>query len=525
MTSGSPLARIARKAWFVAGLVLLWKMALWLLAALPPPANDSFFYDGPVVSWLLHGRYVNPSLALALPISGTEVFSAYPPLYQGVLLAWMWAFGTSALAAMALHLVLFTIYALLLLAIFRQLGAPAWCGNVAAAFLLALTFHDRPDSLAHVFGMLAVYAWVRSPQSLGANASDARSNRWPWAMAGFAILCLGTSVQIGAVYFLLLCIGMLAASWLTRKLPPLAPLIVMLAVPAALIALVAVEFPHLWAGVLEHARQTPSFTGCRWPQAGEVLKVGRTVPGLLAAAALLAWRLCRDGPPAMLGPRNPVWLVSMASTLAGLAVVAACLTTLTANLVQIAAYLQPLAVAGALALLAAERPEPRGYPPPGGAQTPQALLAAIRALGLTTWGLVCAADAGYGSSLEKVQAALARTPRDAPVVVSAAYLYEAARHREIRAVHSDWLGPARRGDPEADLNALIALKPTRLILTQFDYYRRYQALVVDLSHIGAAEVSVTNAARARTPDSIPSLQRVVQHISWVPVIVDLSWKR
>ena len=66
--------------------VLLWKLALLVFARLPIPANDLFFYDGAVVNFLLHGEYTNPSLALALPIAGTEVFSAYPPLYQLVLL-------------------------------------------------------------------------------------------------------------------------------------------------------------------------------------------------------------------------------------------------------------------------------------------------------------------------------------------------------------------------------------------------------------------------------------------------------
>jgi hypothetical protein len=38
------------------------------------------------------------------------------------------------------------------------------------------------------------------------------------------------------------------------------------------------------------------------------------------------------------------------------------------------------------------------------------------------------------------------------------------------------------------------------------------------------EVQVRNLAALRPPDAIPALQRVVQHISWAPVIVDLHWK-
>src|SRR6266446_3274867 len=105
-------------------LVFAWKLLLVILSAQPVPSNDSFFYDGPVVNFLLNGKYVNPSLALALPISGTEVFCAYPPLYQAALLGWMSLFGTSAISAMALQLVLFGLYMLVLLAIFRRLKLP-----------------------------------------------------------------------------------------------------------------------------------------------------------------------------------------------------------------------------------------------------------------------------------------------------------------------------------------------------------------------------------------------------------------
>ena len=90
------------------------------------------------------------------------MFCAYPPMYQAVLLGWMALFGVSAVSAMTLHLLLFGGYMLVLLAIFRRLGAPGWAAAVAGAFLLVITFDDRPDSLAHVFGIAAVYAWVRS---------------------------------------------------------------------------------------------------------------------------------------------------------------------------------------------------------------------------------------------------------------------------------------------------------------------------------------------------------------------------
>jgi hypothetical protein len=94
------IKRLACRPGFVFVLAFAWKIVLFVLSAQPVPANDAFFYDGAVVNLLLHGKYVNPALALALPISGTRVFSAYPPLYQGVLWLWMSWFCTSALVKM-----------------------------------------------------------------------------------------------------------------------------------------------------------------------------------------------------------------------------------------------------------------------------------------------------------------------------------------------------------------------------------------------------------------------------------------
>ena len=43
-------------------------------------------------------------------------------------------------------------------------------------------------------------------------------------------------------------------------------------------------------------------------------------------------------------------------------------------------------------------------------------------------------------------------------------------------------------------------------------------------HPELVTVQVRDETAVRTPDSIPAMQRVVQHISWAPVIVDLDWK-
>src|SRR5512135_1967940 len=175
----------------VFALVFAWKIVLLVGFTLPIPSNDSFFYDGPVVNYLQHGKYANPALALALPISGTEVFCAYPPLYQAALLGWMGLCGTSVVAAMAFHLVLFGVFMMILLAILRRLALPLWTIHVAGGFLLLITFHDRPDSLAHVFGIAAVFCWIRSQAVLTRDnaAPNARKDGgWGWAMAAFVVL-------------------------------------------------------------------------------------------------------------------------------------------------------------------------------------------------------------------------------------------------------------------------------------------------------------------------------------------------
>jgi hypothetical protein len=503
-------------------LVPIWKILLFLVSAQPVPANDSFFYDGSVVNFLLHGRYINPSLALALPISGTEVFSAYPPLYQVVLLAWMSLFGTSALAAMALHLALFAIYVAVLWAILRQLKTPAWCMYVAGLFLFVITFHDRPDSLAHVLGISALYAWLRSKPQRGDLPSTPASGPWEWLMAGLVILTFCTSLQLGAIYGLMIWAAVIAAKFSGQDRLPVLPLLATVLVPVALAALVRFQFPHLWAGFLEHARQTPSLVGWHRPQLGDMLKVARTVSGGIAGACLLAWVWLRfpKSESSELLPR----VVAFSCSVAILAVLAGCLLILTPNLVTFAAYPQPILVAASLALTARHVPEQSWLRKLQWGFVGLALIGAIRAFGMSTWGLACARDFGYSATVQRVRQEAATTPAGQTAVFSAAYLYEAARYDQIRWIHSDWLAKAQRDEPEPE-RALLELRPAKLVLTQFDYYRRYERLLTTLqARNPALAFRIVNCGQIPSPDSFPSFQRVLQHISWAPVIVTFSWK-
>jgi len=521
--------------------VFLWKLALLVLTAQPVPSNDAFFYDGPVVNLILHVKYCNPALAPALPISGTEVFCAYPPLYQLVLLGWMSVFGASAISAMVLHLVLFGICLFLLLAIFRELKLPAWPVHVAAAFLLVITFHDRPDSLAHVFGLAAVYAWVRGQLSrVGIKQGEVLEGAqggggWIWSMAAFLILGLATGLQIGGIYFLLIWFGVVAACLFCKEIFPFAPMSALVLIPVGLIALVAFGFPHLWAGFAEHARQTPSLTGLRVPRLAELLKMVRTVPGILAVAALLPviWTRRRQAGQAGL---ESLWLLTLACTLAAMAIVGASMFVLTPNSVFFASHLQPLIVAGYLTL--ASSVTASGYDParripamPRGMRLQTvgfltlALLGAVRAIGMSTWDLACATDVNYSSGIHRVRAEIDGCPSKSTVVLSSAFLYEAARHEKISWIHSDWMAPAQRGATTMDFEALLSLRPAKILLTQFDYFRRFETVLARLKlRPDLVQLEVTNTAQIPAPDSFPAIQKVVQHISWAPVVVTLQWR-
>ena len=72
---------------------------------------------------------------------------------------------------------------------------------------------------------------------------------------------------------------------------------------------------------------------------------------------------------------------------------------------------------------------------------------------------------------------------------------------------------------------MVAIKPARMILVQYDFYRRFQGPLQWLqAHPELVEVTIRNYARITPPDASKSLQRVLQHIAWAPVIVDFKWK-
>jgi len=154
------------------------------------------------------------------------------------------------------------------------------------------------------------------------------------------------------------------------------------------------------------------------------------------------------------------------------------------------------------------------------------LLASVRAVGMTTWGVACAWKNSYTHTHQALLAEFAPFAQtNSAVIVSSAFVYTALEANVKNPVHSDWYFDRANWTNNADLNGFIALQPKKLVLVQFDYYRAFAPLLERLrAQPGLVDITVHDAAQVRTPDAIPSVQRVLQQISWAPVIVDLEWK-
>jgi hypothetical protein len=391
--------------------------------------------------------------------------------------------------------------------IFRQLNIPALAVNIAGLFLFGITFHDRPDTLAHMLAALAVLAFVRG---------------LPWATAVFLTLTFCTSLQIGGIYSLWLGLFVVGEAWFAKRPIPWAAAFSFVGVLTALIALVKFGHPRLWEGFREHVTITPSVTALRAPRLDDVLKIVRTSPGILLVAAMLGclviqWRALLD----QLKTSIPLRLVA-SGTLAALALMCGCLVVLTPNTIHVANYLQPVIVGSALALMGSGLKHGKWRCVTHGLFFAAALLVSIRAIGMTTWGVLCHRDVNRAQALTMVDQSLDSAPGQSTVFVSAAYLYNTAQRTNITWLHSDWATLANEGDWE--LRAIKEHRPSRLLLTQFDYYRRYERIVSQFRRErGDVEVQITNTARVQPSDALPSMRKVVQHISWAPVIVEFTW--
>ena len=571
-----------KSPWVVLALVLGWRFLLLVLTQQPIPGNDAFLFDGAVVNRLLYGQYVNPSLAECFPISGHQVFAAYPPVYQGLLLPWMSVFGTSALSAMWFHFLWSCVAGVLVVKVLirawgwkgdagaSNLSAPsaagasgsanvesfagaagrtAWLG-LAVLFLFAITFDDRPEGLAHVFGLIALLLTVRKPAGQGTAMALGKRRLLAGADVVLALFCsLYTSLVVGALYCGVTILTRIVG-WARFRSP--FPWTVALGV-VTLFSLttfwIAQAHPLWWQGFLENARQTPVSTkGFRLPEPVEVIKVVRNAPVFLVAFLFVPWmwrsllpsskgaekeNALHSNTPAPQHPNTPAdhhapafWgpALTVAVSIAGWLLLAGCLLLFTANYVSYLWYVQVLLAGGLTG--AASALLPRDGRSLTVVMTCFVVLVSVRALGLTTWGALCATDVSYQRAQRLVHNELQPLVRTgARPVVSSAFLYEAARTGVRGAIHTDWPYD-RRGVPAgSDLALMNRLRPAKLVLTQFDYYRVYAPLVHEFGrHPELCSVEVRNMAKIPAPDASRALQRVLQHVSWAPVIVDFQWK-
>jgi hypothetical protein len=155
-----------------------------------------------------------------------------------------------------------------------------------------------------------------------------------------------------------------------------------------------------------------------------------------------------------------------------------------------------------------------------------ALLISIRALGITTWGVACAWKNGYAQTHEILRTELAPFAQtNSPIIISSPFLYSALEFAVQRPVQMDWYYNHATATADSDLITLEQLRPPKLVLTQFDYYRTIRPLLERLrQHPEEVSIQVRDGAQLPPPDAVPALARVVQHVSWAPVIVDLQWK-
>ena len=503
-----------RNPFFILGLVLIWRLALLIFTAQPIPANDAFIFDGGMANWLKNGQYVNPCLEVGYPISSGQVFSIYPPVYQLALLVWMSLFGASALSMMAMHLAMFAVGAWLCLLILKSFFPGETNYAWAVCLLFGVTFNDRPEDLAHVFGLGSL--WLVTRQIAGTR-HDAR-------VAGAIVLALlfalYTSVIVGAVYFGAGFLASTGAWWFQRKKILLLPFFVVAGVFILIVYWVIQVHPLWWQGFLENGKKQQVMGGFHMPQGLDVSKLIRTVPVFLVAVAALPFVWSRRRQLVA----EPWLFVAGGSFIMGLGTLFLAMTFVSPNYVGYTLYLEIILAAGLLVLgdrlFLATKYLPRLL------VLGCVLLVSVRAAGMTTWGAVCTWKNSYWHTRTELRAELKPfETSSAPVVISSAYLYSALEFGVKHPIHSDWYYDRGLSGQDLDFQGMVRLRPPKLVLTQFDYYRGFIDILNKLrQHPELVTVQVRDKTAVRTPDSMPTMQRVVQHISWAPVIVDLDWK-
>jgi hypothetical protein len=426
------------RLWMAFALVVLWRLALLIFTAQPVPANDAFDFDGGVVNWLLHGKYVNPCLINAYPVSGGVLFSLYPPFYQIPLLIWMSVFGTGALATMWMHFFMFTASAFLAVILIRDVFPRGRSYMSAVLFLLAVTWNDRPEDFAHILGLASLLLLARQTQL--------KVQDWKTEI-GIALLLfatLYTSVIVGAFYFGACFLTRATACLLARQKFSVTAFVAAVALFAGATLLIIETHPLWWQGFQESAHRGTSvgngiLQSLHPPSVNDLIKIARNAPVfLIFLACLPALARHRNRLTAM--ENDVAWMsLTIGSGVMGIIFLATILVLLPPY-VNYVLFTQVVLAAGLPAL--GERLMPSRRRILNALMFSCVLLVSIRAVGMSTWGAACAYDVSYGRSNEILRQELqpfAKT--DEPVILSSAFLYEATRLDVKNPLHADWFAP------------------------------------------------------------------------------------
>ena len=432
------------KLWIAFGLVVLWRLALLIFTAQPVPANDAFDFDGGVVNWLLHGKYVNPCLINAYPISGGQVFSLYPPFYQIPLLIWMSAFGTGALSAMWMHFFMFTASAFLAVILIRHVFPRGRSYMLAVFFLFVVTWNDRPEDFAHIFGMGSLLLLARQLQLKN------RDWKTEIGIASLLFATLYTSVIVGAFYFGTCFLTRATAFLLARQKFSATAFVAAVILFTGATLLIVETHPLWWQGFQESAHRGTSvgngiLQSLHPPSVSYLIKVVRNAPVFFIFLACLPV-LARHRNRLTSVESDAAWMsLTIGSGVMGIIFLVIILVLLPPY-VSYVQFTQVVLAAGLLAL--GERLMPKSRRVLNILIFSCVLLVSVRAVGMSTWGAACAYDVSYGRSNKILREELqpyAKT--DEPVILSSAFLYEAARLDVKNPLHADWFAarPFTRG--------------------------------------------------------------------------------
>jgi len=504
----------------VTSIILVWRWLLFAFFNLPVPTNDAFFYDCPAIWWVDYGRYVVPVAAEVFPISGTEVFSAYPPLYQFTLILWLTVFGTSAQVTIAFHLFLVSLGTTLVVAICWQLRVRAVAALFAVLFTIGITFHDRPDDLAHVWGLISVLCFTLHRRRPG--GANLRA-----LMTAGLLACFFTAPVAGAIYFIALACASFADTCLAGRQLIWRPFVLVAVLFWGIVLAIALLRPLWWAGFLENASTTKTVMAPSLINVTSLLKLLRTAPLFWIAPAWLGILYLRNRKLCEATESNHFPLAAGLAG-AGAIVLATLMILIGSNNVAMLLYLQCLMAALLLEIQFRFWPER--------AKTAMAVLIvcilvlSIRLIGLSTWGVLAAQafDSSKALALVRQEVAAASTQTEPQsLAISSAFLYAAvdtpaAKSQRVRLFHSDWM--VLRYPDRSFAQSVPKTKPDKLILTQFDYYRNYTETIEAWRQKGLIKrIKVIDHASFPVPDANPNLQRVLQHISWAPVVVEVQW--